>query len=173
MPAHNDSESADFGGPEHLRITCGLGAAFDDTLMDGAELIHVVALVGAAAGVEEREQAGDQERGFVVGNGVRPGEDGAGLAVEAAAIGEEDGIFGGVLFGKLGRLADETICEDYAIGNFRAGTGDKVMCENSRSDINGVLWAAIDGAVFKPACGFDGRSWTDFHILDNPAMHYR
>ena len=117
MPAHDDGEGPDLGGPEHVGVAAGLGAALDDALVDRPELVHVVALVGAAAGVEEGEQARDQEGGFVVRDGVRPGEDGAGLAVEAAAIGEEDGILGGVLLGQHAALADEAMGDDRAVGD--------------------------------------------------------
>ena len=55
MPAHYDGEGADLGGPEHIGVAGGFGAAFDDALVDRAELVHVVALVGAGAGVEEAE----------------------------------------------------------------------------------------------------------------------
>ena len=40
---------------------------------------------------------------------IGAGENGAGLAVEAAAVGEEDGVFGGVLLGEFGCLAYEAI----------------------------------------------------------------
>ena len=67
-------------------------------------------------------------------------------------------------------LADEAIGEDGAVGDFRAGADDEVMGEDTRSDINGVLGAAIDGAVFEPAGGLDGRGGADFDVFDDSAI---
>lgn len=60
MASHNQRESPDFCRPEDIGVAGGLGASFDDALMDGAQFVEVVALVGTRAGVEKREHAGDE-----------------------------------------------------------------------------------------------------------------
>ena len=57
--------------------------------MHGTHLVEVVALVGAASGVHELRERADEERGFVHGGGVWPGEEGASFAVLAVGIGKE------------------------------------------------------------------------------------
>ena len=93
MSAHHDGERPDFCGPEYIRIARCLGASFDDTLMNGPELVHVIALVGSAARIQKGKQAGNQQRGFVMRNGVRPGEYCTCFTVETATVGKEYGVF--------------------------------------------------------------------------------
>ncbi len=67
--------------------------------MDRTELVHMIALVGAAAGVEEGKQPGNKQRGFVMRHGVGTGKYRAGLAVETAAVSKEYLVFRGILLG--------------------------------------------------------------------------
>ena len=53
MASHNERERADTCRPKNIRVARGLGATFHHPLVNRAELIHVIALVGAGAGVEK------------------------------------------------------------------------------------------------------------------------
>ena len=170
MSAHDHGERADLGGPEHVGIAAGLGASLDDALVDRSELVPVVALVRPAAGVEEREQPGDQERGFVVGHGVGSGEDRTGLTVEAAAVGKEDGILRGVVLTQHASLTDEAITDNGPIADIRTAAGDEMLRVDARSDMDGILSAAIDGAVFQPVDALNGRGRSDLDVLDEPRV---
>ena len=76
-------------------------------LVHGAALEQVVALVRAAARVEKREHARDEQRRLVVRDGVGPREDRGGLAVLAVRIGEEraDVPLPGGIFEKPGSIS--------------------------------------------------------------------
>ena len=54
VSTHHQRERPYSGWPKDIRVARGLRAALDDALMDGAELVEVIALVRAAAGIEER-----------------------------------------------------------------------------------------------------------------------
>lgn len=73
----------------HDRPRWRTSAAQMHRLVYGAALEEVVALVGAAPGVEEREHAGDQERRLVVRDGVGTREDRGCLPVFAVRVCEK------------------------------------------------------------------------------------
>ena len=88
--APHDHRIDPFDGRRHDVGAAGeLAAAPVDGLMHGAALEEVVALVGAAAGVEEGEHSGDEQRRAVVRDGEGAGEDGGRLAVLAVRAGDE------------------------------------------------------------------------------------
>ena len=57
--------------------------------MDGPQLVHMVALVGAGAGVHKGEHTCYEEGALMVRDCERSGKDGAGLSVFPLAITEE------------------------------------------------------------------------------------
>ena len=57
---HDEREGTDTCGPEDVGVGRGLRTALHDTLMDGPELVHVVALIRSRASVHEGELAGDK-----------------------------------------------------------------------------------------------------------------
>ena len=99
---HNERGENDFAqmfaGPQNIRIAGGFGASLHNTLMHRPEFVHMIALIRTAAGIHKRKHPRDQQRRLVVSNAVGAGENCAGFAVEAGAVGEEDGVFCGVLF---------------------------------------------------------------------------
>ncbi len=66
--------------------------------MSWPKFVHMVALIGTAAGVQEGKQTGNQQSGFVVCYSVGTGKNRARLAVKAAAIGKKDRVFCRILF---------------------------------------------------------------------------
>ena len=75
--------------------------------MDGAELVHVVALIRARASVHKGELAGDEQGGLVVRDGEGTGKDGAGLTVLLVAVAEEEGVRSRIAVRQGARLPDE------------------------------------------------------------------
>ena len=109
MAAHHDSKGPDFCGPKDIRIAGRFGAAFDDALVDGPELVHVVALIGSAAGIEKRKQTGNQQRGLVMRDGVWTGKYRTCLTVKTAAVCEKYRVLRRILPGQYGALTYETL----------------------------------------------------------------
>ena len=103
-----------------------LAAPQVDGLVDGAALEEVVALVGAAAGVEEGEHAGDEQRRAVVRDGEGSGEDGGRLAVLAVRRGEEEGVGGRIGLVQAAAFADEAALDDGAVVEPGLLGGDEV-----------------------------------------------
>ena len=53
VASHHKGESPHARRPEYVGIGRGLRAPLQHALVDGTQLVHVVALVGSAAGVHE------------------------------------------------------------------------------------------------------------------------
>ena len=47
MSSHHERERTHACGPKNIGVRSRFGASFEDTLMDRAELVHVVALIAA------------------------------------------------------------------------------------------------------------------------------
>lgn len=154
VPPHDEREGSYAGGPEDVGVGGGFGSAFEHALVDGAEFVEVVALVGARPGVHEGEHAGDEQRGFVVGDGEGAGKDGAGFAVFALAVAEEEAVGGGVVVADAAGLPDEGAADLRALVDVCAGGEDKVVADHSVSDLYGGVGIAVDGAVFQSAGAF-------------------
>ena len=133
-----------------------------DGLVHCAALEEVVALVGAAAGVEEREHSGDQQRGFVVRNGVGTREDRNGLSVFAVAVGEKERIDGREVFVQRAAFAGEAAFEKRAAVNAGSFCGDEI----AGLDVDADISSGADRAVFQQGCSVDRRSFPDIDLPD-------
>ena len=109
-------------------------------LVHRAELVHVVGLIGAAAGVVEAHQRGDQQRRLVMRHAVRPGEHRAGLAMEAFAVGKEQRVLGRELLTNLAALADKAPGQDRSPGDFRALGNDEALRFHVGADRGTAHW---------------------------------
>lgn len=89
MSSHYQREGTYACRPQDVGIAGGLGSSLHCPLVYGTKFVHVVALVAAAAGIHEREHAGNEQGALVVRDGKRAGKDGAGLAVLLVAVAEE------------------------------------------------------------------------------------
>ena len=145
--ADDDAEGAHDSRPAHVGERPVLAAALEDALVHGAELVHVVALVGAAAGVVEGVDPGNQQRALVVGDGVGASEDGTGFTVEALAVGEEQGVFGRELLAQLNPLAGEGGQQHDAVLDTGALGDDEVLRHYTGADSSRRYLLAEDGAV--------------------------
>ena len=146
---HDEGESPDFGWPENVGITGGLGTPFNDALVDGAQFVEMVALVGATPRVEEGEHARDEQAGLVHGDSIRTGEYGACLPVFPLAVAEEQGVVGGEKVPEVACLPDEAADEGGTVGKGGAGSHDEVFCHDVAADVGRGGGIAVDGAVFQ------------------------
>ena len=148
--------------------------------MDRAKLVHVVALVRAAAGVHEREHAGDEQRTLVVSDGKRPGKDGAGFSVLPLAVAEKQRIGCAVAVSKYAALAHEAAGHGNIVVHAGAAADNEVIGNNSVADSHRRAGVAVDASVAKAAapadCGavpyahaVNHLGVTDFYIIaDGP-----
>ena len=161
--AAQDQRKGSFDGRSH---DVGAAAEFASPQVDGlvhcAALEEVVALVGAAAGVEEREHSGDQQRGFVVRNGVGTREDRNGLSVFAVAVGEKERIDGREVFVQRAAFAGEAAFEKRAAVDAGSFCGDEI----AGLDVDADISSGADRAVFQQGCSVDRRSFPDIDLPD-------
>ena len=133
-------------------------------LVHGAALEQVVALVRAAARVEKREHAGDEQRRLVVRDGVGPREDRGGLAVLAVRIGEEQRFGRREGLVQPAAFAHETAFDDRAVVDPGVFRGDEVVGLDVHSDVRAVA----DRAVFEQGGAVDGDVVADADFADEP-----
>ena len=136
--SHDHREGALERGRHDVGAAGELAAAQVHRLVHGAALEEVVALVRAAAGVEEREHAGDQQRRFVVRDGVGTCEDRGGLAVFAVRVGEEQRLCGCETLVQPAAFADEAAFDDRAVVDDRPFGGDQVVGLDVHADARAV-----------------------------------
>ena len=152
----HDHREGPFEGRRHDVGARGeLAAPQMHRLMHGAAFEEVVALVRAAAGVEEREHAGDEQRRFVVRDGVGACEDRGGLAVLAVRIGEEERFGGREALVQPAAFADETALDDRAVVDDGPFGRDRVV----GFDIDADADAVAEGGVF------EDRRAVDIHVV--------
>ena len=89
MTPHNQAESPDTRRPQDIGVGGGLATTLYDALVNGAELVQVVALVRATARIEERVVTSDQQTTLVHRDGKGSCKDGTSLSVFALTIGKE------------------------------------------------------------------------------------
>ena len=138
--------------------------------MDGPQLVHVVALVGAASGVHEGEHAGDKKGALVVGNGERAGKDCAGLAVFPVAVGEEERIRCAVAVPQMAALPHEATRDGGVVLHGGAAADDEIIGNDSMADANRSDRVTHHAAVAKPVHTADNGSISDPHPVDIPGV---
>ena len=133
--------------------------------MYGAEFVHVVALVAARACIHEGEQACDEERGLVVGDGEGTCEDGARLAVLLLTVAEEEAVRSRIAMAERARLTDIDAGERGAVLNGGTVLNDEVVGNDTVADMDGCLLTAVERSVLQAAGTFDLRVRAHVHIL--------
>ena len=131
-------------------------------LVYGAALEEVVALVGAAPGVEEREHAGDQERRLVVRDGVGTREDRGCLPVFAVRVCEKERFGRREGLVQPAALAHEAAFDDRPVVDVRLLGGDEVIGLDVHADMRPVA----DGAVFEHRRPVDAHFVADADFAD-------
>ena len=165
--APHDHRIDPFDGRRHDVGAAGeLAAAPVDGLMHGAALEEVVALVGAAAGVEEGEHAGDQQRRLVVRDGVGACEDRNRFAVLAVRVGEEERIGGGVAAVEDAAFAYEAAFDERTVVDERMLGRDEVVGLDVDADARKVA----DRAVGEDGDPFERRPVADTYVAQQPAV---
>ena len=160
--AHDHREGPFEGRRHDVGTACELAAPQMHGLMHGAALEEVVALVRAAPGVEEREHPGDEQRGFVVRDGVGPREDRRGLAVLAVGVGEEERLGGREALVHAAALAHEAPLEGHAVVEGRVLGGDEVV----GLDVDADVHAVAEGSVLERRGAVDHHVAPDAHLAD-------
>ena len=102
--------------------------------MHGAELIHMIGLVGTGTSVIKTKQRRDQQSGFVMRYTVRPAKCRAALAVKGLAVGKEQTVLGGVLLAHLTSLPHEAMRQNRPAGDAGAFGNDEVSCNHRTAD---------------------------------------
>ena len=86
---HDEAKSTNTRWPQDIRIGGGLAATLYDPLVNGAELVQVVALVRATARIKEGVVTSDQKATLVHRNGKGTCKDGTSLTVFALTVRKE------------------------------------------------------------------------------------
>ena len=148
------------GGRHDVGAAAELAAPQVHRLVDGAALEEVVALVGAAAGIEKREHPCDQQRGLMVRNGIGPGENRGGLAAFAMAVGEKKRMGGGEALVQHRALPHEATFQDGAVVHAGPFGQDEIPRLNIRTDES----PGAKRAVFEQRGAIDCRPVADPHL---------
>ena len=115
-----------------------------------SQLVHMVALVRARPRIHKREHTRYQQRGFVMGDRIRPREKRTSLAVFALAITEEQRFRSTVAVAKHAGLAYKTFGNHNSVRDAASALHDKVVCYDIHSYHHRVLCARDDGAITQP-----------------------
>ena len=173
MPAHHQRKRTDTGRPQDIGIGGRFGAPLQDALVDGAQLVHVVALVGAGTGVHEGEFAGNKQGTLVVGHRERTGKNGAGLTVLSLAIAEEEGIGGAVGMAQGATLPHKTARKGGIVFYLGAAADDKIVRNHAIADGYRRHHIAVDAAVFQAAGTTDPGAVANAYPIDNAGVTHR
>ena len=90
-----------------------------------------------------------------MGNGVRPGKYGTGLAVLAVAVAEEKRVSGRIAASKMAGLPHKTAKEIGPVIHCRTGGDYEVPAADAVADMNRSCLIADHGAVFKHIAALD------------------
>ena len=141
--------------------------------MDGAQLVHVVTLVGAGTGVHEGEFAGNKQGTLVVGHRERAGKNGAGLTVLSLAIAEEEGIGGAVGMAQGAALPHKAARKGGIVFYLGAAADDEIVRNDAIADGNRRHHIAVDAAVFQAAGTADPGAVANAYPIDNAGVTHR
>ncbi len=162
--SQDHAERSHTAWPHHVRKRTGLGAAFHTSFVDWPQLVHVIGLVGAAAGVVETEQAGNQQRALVVRHRVGTGEHAAGLPVKSLAVGEQQAALGRELPADLRTLSDVPLGQQGTARHASAFGDDETLRLHAGTDQRGSCRAAEYRTVDQRRGSIDDRGRTDVHV---------
>jgi len=149
VPSHDQGEGADACRPEQIGVAGGLGAPFDDSMVNGPQFVHVVTLVGTAARVTEREQSGNKQGGLVVRDGKGAGEDAAGLPVKALTVAEEKGVDGRIVFAQNTSLPNKAVGHHGMVADLGARRDDKSFGHHVVSHQAAVVYVTVDRSLLE------------------------
>ena len=173
VPPFDNRKDPGAGRQQNIGIAAELATAQVDALMDRTGLIHVVALVRAAACIEKREIPGDQQRGPVMRNRVRPGKHGTGLAVRTMAVSEEKRMLGRKSVFDHHAFPHKTTPQHRpGINPGRTGD-DEIACRHPRTYAGRGFRRTVDGSVAQRGSTIHSRVSADAHIDQRNGVHHR
>ena len=121
VTTHNERESPHPCRPQNIRIGSGLSAAFQRSLVNRAELVHVITLIGTGTGIHKGEHTGYKQSGFVVRHRIRSGKDGTCFTVFSLTITEEQGIRSRIVMPQFASLPYKTTGKHSTVVHTRTG----------------------------------------------------
>ena len=150
MTSHDERECSYLCGPKYIRVACCLGAALHHALVYRPELVHVVALVGAASGVEEREHSGYQKARLVHGNCVGAGQYCAGFSVFSLTVAEEKRVVCREQVCKVAGLPYEAARHYHPVADVCPRAYDEILCGYVRSYVHRGFGITVHRTVVQP-----------------------
>ena len=120
MLTQHNREHAYTARPSHVAVAAELAATVHHSVMYRTALVHVIALVRAAAGVEHAQARSDKQCGFVVRYTERTSKQRRRLAVHHLTVGEKHRIGCRKLLAHLTAVAHETSGQLRSVGHLRA-----------------------------------------------------
>ncbi len=162
--SQHDAERSDAARPHHVGERAGLRAAFHPPFVDRPQLVHVIRLVGATAGVVETEQPGDQQGALVVSDRVGAGKHAAGFSVKCLAVGEEQAAFGRELTTDLRPLSDVTLGQHGPARHAGALGDDEAVRLHAGADQGRSFRTAEYRAVDQRSGSVDDRGRAHVHV---------
>ncbi len=169
---HHQSECANTCWPQQIRVASGFAAALSHALMNWAKFVHVIALVRARTSIQKREHARNEQRRFVVRNGVRTSKNGGRLAVHALAIGKKERIERRIVLVHDTALSHETARNQRAIGYRHARRENEIFALHARTDFDGRFGIAIERTIFQFRCAANLGIIANAHIFQHAAVDY-
>ena len=173
MAPHDERESTHAGRPQDIRVGRSLGATLQRTLVNGAELVHVIALVRARTGIHKREHTGNEQRRLVVRHSERSGKDSTRLTILSLAVAEEQRIAGRIVMPQLTGLPHETAGQHHSIVDVRATGDDEVVADNPISNVYRSSLVTVDTTVIETASTNDSGMAANAYVLDRTCIHNR
>ena len=172
VSSHDEGKCSYFGRPQDIRVAGGFRATLHDTVMKGAEFVHMVALVRTAAGIQERKQSSDEQARLVHTHRIGSGKDGAGFTVFALTVAEKQRVVSREEVGEVTGLPDETARHDYTVAHVGSRTDDKVFGRYVGAYVNRGFPVAVDGAVFEARSSVDTAAVAYAHIAHGAGVDH-
>ena len=173
VTASHDRERAGRSGQQHIGVAAELASPQVNPLMYGSRLVHVIALIGSATGIEKREVSGDQQRRTMMRNGIRPGENGARLAVIEMAVRKKERVLGRESVLDHHALADETAAQHRSGIDRSRASDDEVARRHARSDPRGGLERAVQRSVAERRGSVDRSALSDRDVQQRQRVDHR
>ena len=147
MTPHNQAESPDTRRPQDIGVGGGLATTLYDALVNGTELVQVVALVRATARIEERVVTSDQQTTLVHRDCKGTRKDGTSLTVFALTVGKEERVMRTEEVGHRATLTDETAGDVGAVSDHTTSRKDKVPTDHPVANLRRAQWRTIDRTI--------------------------
>ena len=147
VASFDDRKDSGRSRQQHIGIAGKLASTQMNPLMHRSRLVHVVTLIGPAAGIEKEKISGNQQRCPVMRHGIGSGKNRTGLSVIAMAVGKEQGVFCRETVLDQHPFTDKTLFDHRARIDPRRSRNNKIGSGHPRSHIGWSLSRTNDRAV--------------------------